>query len=601
MKKQTQIEQEAINLIRNKKAQWETATAFVTEKVAFQMRNLIRQLRKNYWGIFDQPNDPITGQKKIWIPMTESLVESVVKNIDLDTKDINFRAKKAEAIGLAGLVRSAVKNELDYIGFGEALDELTRTLAIDGTAVWKTMEVYSEERKRKCVRIVPVDLLNFYIDPTVRSIAEADFVIERAIMSVDEIKEMDWLNTDVEGVTNLFRSDGESYLNYEQTTSVPAREVYEGWGKFSKFLITGDSKDKDKIEEGHIIVSSAGSDWTVHLIEKSEKKPYEEAWYTRVPNRWYGRGVAEKVMMLQTWINIIANVRKIRATVSQLGLFKIRRGSGITPQSLSRLASNGAITVQTMDDIEQMVMQDASPASYRDEENVMSWSRQVTGAFEAITGESLPSSTTATIGAIQNRNASSQFVLIKEGMGMFLERWIKNQSAPIILSNLKRGDVIRYYPEHLEEFDKQILAQELYDEVKRIDDAGEFVDPMQVQSTYQLALSKLQNSDQRFIELDDVLDIFDYDVAVQITNENYDPGVAIQNLVQMLPAVPEFRLQIVQEIFDKMGMTPPRLTQQGQMTPPVSAGQQNPQEVTTQANTGEGFGKAQALTTAAFN
>lgn len=128
MKQPSDLELEALRIIKSEKTEWETGTAFVTEKVAFQMRNLIRQLRKNYWGIFDNPTDPTTGRKKIWVPLTESLVESVVKNIDLDTKDIQFKAKRPEAIGFTSLVRSIVKVRLDQINFGEKLDELERIL-----------------------------------------------------------------------------------------------------------------------------------------------------------------------------------------------------------------------------------------------------------------------------------------------------------------------------------------------------------------------------------------------------------------------------------------------------------------------------------------
>jgi len=63
--KQIDIERAALSLVSNEKVGWETATAFVTEKVAFNMRNLIRQLRRNYWGVFEQPVDPQTGRKKI--------------------------------------------------------------------------------------------------------------------------------------------------------------------------------------------------------------------------------------------------------------------------------------------------------------------------------------------------------------------------------------------------------------------------------------------------------------------------------------------------------------------------------------------------------
>jgi len=594
-----EIQQEAIGLIKSEKTQWETGTAFVTEKVAFQMRNLIRQLRKNYWGIFDEPIDPTTGRKKIWVPLTESLVESVVKNIDLDTKDISFRAKRPEAIGLTGLVRNVVKNELDYIHFGEALDELERTLAVDGTAVWKTIEYTDEVRKKKCIKILPVDLLNFYIDPTAHSIQEAEAVIERAVITEDEARGMDgWINTDqIVGTTNLDRRDGEANLSFQTTGDTRLVEVFERWGKMPKRLKTGKKEDNGYID-GHIVASATNGTWTVHLIEENTKKlkPYEEAWYTRVPGRWYGKGVAEKVMMMQLYINTIVNIRIIRAYVSQLGIFKIRSGSGVTPQSLSKLSANGAITVQSMQDIEQLVMQEASAASYKDEENALSWSRQVTSAFEAITGESLPSSTTATIGAIQNRNATSQFVLIKEGIGMFLERWVTRHAMPVILKALKRETVVRYYPESLEVYDAQLVHQIAYTQIDAINTAGRFVNPIQAQQEIQRAIAQLQASgDQRFVKVLDAMEIMDYDVDVQITNEDFDKGVLMQNLISALQAAPEYKKPILDELFDLMGIGPftapalPPMT-----TPPPTVGQQNPTEVMTQANTGEALGHAQA-------
>ena len=593
-----EIESQVVTLITTEKTQWETATAFVTEKVAFQMRNLIRQVRKNYWGVFDQPIDPTTGKKKIWVPLTESLVESVVKNIDLDTKDITFSAKNPDAVGLTGLVRNVVKNELDYIHFGETLDELERTLAIDGTAVWKTVSHYDKNRKRKCVKIIPVDLLNIYIDPTARSIQEAESFIERNLLTVDEVKGMDgWNNTEnIEGSFSLDRRDGEFSQGFNQTGAVKLVEVFERWGKMPKKFMTGNEKDIGEVD-GHIVVSGTTGNWRVHLIETYDGiKPYEEAWYTRVPGRWYGKGIGEKVMMIQLWINTIVNVRITRATVAQLGIFKIRSGSGITPHSLSKLAANGAIQVQTMSDIEQFVMQDASPASYKDEESALTWARQVTSAYEAITGESLPSSTTATIGAIQNRNASSQFVLIKEGLGMFLQRWVKRHAMPIILKALKREEVVKYYPESLEAFDQQIVNSQLYDEIDKINQSGGFVDPQQVMLEKQRAVSQLQASgSERFVQVLDSMEVTDYDVNVQITNEDFDKGVLTQNIITALQAAPEYKKPLLDTLFDLMGIGPFKSpTMPPVATAPTGAPTQNPTEATTMANTGMALGTPQA-------
>lgn len=558
------IEKEALQLVNSEVKTWEDATVFVTDRVAFQMRNLIKQLRKNYYGIFDVPIDPTTGRKKIWVPMTESMVETVVKTIDLDTKDINFRAKKSTSQGLTTIVRAVTKYVLDCIGFGEKLDQLERSMAIDGTAVWKILK--GEHQGKTVPDLKFVDLLNIYIDPSSNSIQEAYRFTERSLLTKDEVLKQDWINTnDLESTTGLAPNDARYNTNETSTTALI--DVYESWGKYPLYLITGKKEDKNKEADIHVIVSGLDSPGKerVHLIEKYDGvKPYEEAWYMRVPGRWYGRGVAEKLLMLQLWLNTIVNIRITRSYLSQQGLFKIRKGAGITPQMLSRLPANGAIVVNDINDIEQMAMQEASQASYKDEDNIVGWGRQVTAAFEVISGEALPSSTSATATALQSQSAQSQFVLIREGLGMFLERLIQNHMLPMLFKYFKKNDIVRIVgddPELIKSLDERVVYEQLYTQIEMINNSGFMVDPMQVQMEIQRAFGALQNSGKdRYVELLEDLDPGEYDTKVYVTNEEFDKGVMIQNLNQMLatlPALgfgPDTATSIVKQIIDLMGL-----------------------------------------------
>jgi hypothetical protein len=609
------IQEEAITLVKNEKTQWDDATVFVTEKIAFQMRNLIRRLRKNYYGIFDKPEDPTTGREKIWVPLTESTVESVVKNIDLDTKDINFRAKNQEAIGLTDVVRNIVKNWLDSIFFGEKLDQLERELAIDGTKVWKTIKTKDEGQFK--VNIKDVDLLNCYIDPHAESIQDAYRFTERALLDVNEVKSHDgWDNTDdVEGSfghhPNIDELTGVSRGQGRQSGGTKQVDVWELWGKIPKWLISGEEEDKKSGEEveGHIVVSGISSPdgEKVHLIEtnKSGIKPYEEAHYTKVPNRWYGRGIAEKVMMLQMWINTIVNIRINRSYVSQLGLFKVRKGSGVTSQMLSRLAANGAIKVNKMDDIEQMVMKEASQSSYKDEEVAIGWAQRVTSAFEVVTGETLPASQTATTTSVQQRSAQSQFTLVKEGIGMFLQRWLKRHALDHIMKNVSQGDIVRmnHEPEDLRRFDKRIVNELISRELDEMEEEGKLIDQQSIEEARQNALEKLENmSEDRYTELSEDIDVTQFDVQVYVTNEEMDKGVLMQNLIQSLQLAPEFKNQVMQKIFDVMGLGPldkseiqqaeqqAQQGQQGGQQPQSGPSQQQLQQLMQQANNGQRTG-----------
>jgi hypothetical protein len=593
LRSQSDIETQAIKLLSDEKQQWEDETCFVTEKVAFRMRELLKTLAKNYWGIFDKPTDPTTGREKIWVPLTESICDSVVKNIDLDTKDINFRAKKTESIGYTAIVRSAVKNYLDDINFGEYLDNFERDLAIFGTAVWKTMVETDDENKQKLC-IEPVNLLNFYIDPTATCIREAvkqGGVIERSLWTPDAVRKMGkadgWVNLEnLEGVSGLSLNDAD--LVRTNFSSVKLVELFERWGMFSKFLITGNEKDREHLVFGRIVASNLVRGGKIHVIEERKMKdmPYEEAWYSKVNGRWYGRGPAEKVMMLQIWMNTIVNIRINRSYVSQLGIFKIRKGSGITPQMLSRLPANGAVTVSNPDDLTQMVIQEASQASYSDESNIQNWAQRVTSVFESVTGESLPSSTPATNAAIQSRAGQSQFTFVKEGIGMFLQRWVKAHVLPYVAKQLRnKSEVIRLTGEveELREMDAHIANELLYKHLKKLNAKGEFFDISKVEAERQRILDRLGSSgSDRYVQLDDNLNPADYDVQVFITNEEMDKAVLAQNLVTVLQTIPNLPnsgidpTSVVRSIMDVMGIDATQLKARQLATPQQGQGQPAP-------------------------
>lgn len=605
------IKNEALALIRQDVQDYEHAVCYVTDRVSFRMRELIKELRRNYWGIFEQPVDENTGRERIWIPLTESIVDAVVKNIDLDTKDMNIRAKKPGSIGYAAVLRTAFRKYLSDSGFGQKLDELERGVAIDGTWVWKTYEVKRGGKKYLCFE--PTELLNIYVDPTARSLTEAGSYTERSLYYPDQLREhTDWMDVDVaieSAKTNVspVERDGIQSAN----NNIKLIEVYERNGLMPLYLITGNKKDTDMVE-GRIIASNAMNGGVVHVIERNTKvdeygfpiRPCEECWYQKLPNRWYGRGPAEKVINLQVWLNTIVNIRITRSYVAQLGLFKIRKGANISAGMLQRLAVNGAITVNAMDDIQQLPVQEASQASYQDESMAVDWANRTTSVFEAVTGESLPSSTPATNAAIAQRAGQSQFVLIKEQIGMFLQRWARRHVLPFIAEQLSEGEILRLTgePEELREMDEYVVNKLLVTEIEKMTKAGKFVDADQVmKKKEQLMEQRKAMGNERYIEIGSKsYTPTDYDVEVYVTNEEVDIAVLSQNLMTTLQIVaqnPNTGVDpnlIVRTLFDVMGLDatmykakqlPPQMMPQQQgseMTPQQS---QNPTNALTQAVT----------------
>jgi hypothetical protein len=219
---------------------------------------------------------------------------------------------------------------------------------------------------------------------------------------------------------------------------------------------------------------------------------------------------------------------------------------------LSKLSANGIIPVNNMDDIEQLVMQEASQSSYADESNAEAWSKKVTGAYEAVTGETMPASTTATSAALSSQAGASQFVLIKEGTGMFLQRWIKRHVLPIVVRNLKIGDVIRC-SEDAERYNELIESIACNITAKHFKKSNPSIEEFMVVEEATKQQLKKRGKDI-FLEMEKKLKDDDFDVQVYVTNEEIDKSVIVNNLLQALPIAPEYRDQIVTTVFDLFGL-----------------------------------------------
>jgi len=583
-----EIKNEAIELVNTEVAEWETATANVTKNVRWKVRDSIETFRKNYWGVFD---NPVEGM--VWLPVTEQAVENTIKNFDLDAKDLRQRAKNKHSRQFASVARAVIKDKLDKKFFGQDLDEAERSLAIDGTFVWKTWKGKNKEGKMDLM-YEDVDLLNFYIDPLAKSIQETDAVIERSTPTVKEFKMISELaNTeDVVGEERVavYGDQGESFYTGKSNRV----EVFERWGLMPKYFITGNKKDTEQIE-GRIVTSGRGKSSKVHLIAKNPKgkKPYEECWYTKVPGRWYGRGVAEKVLPFQLWANMVKNIHIKRQKLAQLGIWKIRKGSGITPKILKGMEVNGAIQVNNMDDLEQVVMQEASQAGYQDMEDIKRWVEGVTSAVGSISPESLPSSAPATTTVINDRNNKSTFTLIREGIGFFLQRWMDRHAKEIIFEITPIGDILSIEGDDglAKDLLERIVAKEALVQLERFYKQGIVPTEIEVERAFDKALKKLKG-EEILVTLNDVMEAGSFETITYVTNEEMDISVMVQNIISMLPYIsPESQGEYIEEAFDMMGINapkiaPPQQPQDPELAPDNQA--MSEQQISTSALTAVG-------------
>lgn len=561
--KPTYGEEEAIELVKDEVGNWENQESFVTDKVAFMMSNVVKKCRKNYFGILDNPVDTATNRKKIFVPLTEYLVEQIVKSIDIDTKDIRVYAKNPGAIGIASIFRYVLKYYLDKIGFGKILNTVIRLTAIDGTCFVKTWKSGNDLKMRV------IDRLNVMVDPSVNDLSETP-IIERHIVTLPEFRKMarenKWKNAEyVEGRDVIDRTGFDNMNQGAPTSEVPMVELFERYGWTPKCVLTGNEADEDEFFYGVTVVSNAKDNPICHLVKEVKDHPYVAFKYKDIWNRFDGRGVAEMVISLQAYINEVVNTRMNTARIAQLGLFKLR--GGVTPQQFSKLFSTSAIKLKGQrDDIEKMDTGTVDPSSYKDEEVARGWATDLTGAFDQ--GE-VTASTPATNALVQERGSKQGFNLVQENLGFSIEELIEKKIIPIVNKILTKGSVIRITG-NAADFDKiqgKLIGNYVYANADKAIKSGQFItEDMIDEEIIRLYTELKSQGNNRFLTVDEPFDA-DFDINVEIKDEEVNPALIAQSLTQALGIAAQYpgsRInvdEVIREVFDTLGLDGERFIQ----------------------------------------
>lgn len=562
----SEFDKEAIDIVKGEVTKYKDGEWFITENVAIAIRPLIRLLRKNYWGVFDEPLDPITKKKKTWVPLTRLIVDSTRKLSDIDLKDLTFAALRKKAIGIVSIVRGYVRYWLRVNFFGEVLDESILQMCIDGTVVWKTYSV--RENGKTVVKRKTVDILNVFIDPTANSIQEAQRFTERALMSSLEIEAMTgWRNTsNVKTGQGLHRTEVD--VRHVDSTGDFA-DVYEMWGLVPNRVLKR-NKEAKGVSEAHIVVSGIETgDLRVHLIEENKNKdkagntvkPYEEMRYMKVPNRWAGVGPAEMVLQLQEWINGVVNLRIRKNTNAALGLFKIRAGANVTQQMLSNLVASGVIKLNDLGDMENMEISEAGESSYRDEDTAKDWAYKVTSTYDIARGET-GGQATATASVIEDRNSKTAFTLVIESVGHMLNRWMDRQFLPHVPKMIKEHKEVTIFGDFdgIDHMRQQVVAYLAMQELESIyKKTGYVPTEAEMQQAMQKAEADLRRDGDLFIEMVEDVVVDSLETVAQFTNETTDTTVTVRNLLDMANLVedPEARNDFFIQSMDLMGLEIP--------------------------------------------
>jgi len=555
----TEGEKEALRIIKSEIINWERGTVWVTDDVSFDMTDVVKKARKNYFGIFKQKKDPVTGRKKIFIPLTEWTVEIILKNIDIDTKDISVKAKNPSAYKMSKIFKYVLRYYLDKLNFGKTLNSKLRNTAIDGTCYDKTWKEKGELMHKN------IDRLNIYRDPSETDFTENSTIIERNLLTLPEFREYDWDNSAfVEGADSYDRSGMDGKV---QRTEIPMVEMHERYGYLPDFCVTSKEKDRKTYSYYLLIMSGLGENEIVHKIKKVKTNPYICYPYKEVLNRADGRGAGEMLFNLQAYLNEVLNTRLNTSRIAQMGLWHAK--GNITPQQIKKLFTTSVLKTDMGSEFTKLNTGTVDPSSYKDEEQIYMMSQRVT---QTMNEDEMAASQPATNALIQEKGSAKNYDLLMENFSLALTQLIEKKFIPIIKEIITPGEILRITgdPTDLKALDEKLARNLVYSEMEKAkQETGMYpiLEEEQMEQEIQRVLAELAElGDDRYLEVNKEMFDTDFDVNVVIGDESMNKAVVAQNLTNAFSTLANLGVpapllkEPLKELFETLGLDGEKLT-----------------------------------------
>lgn len=362
------------------------------------------------------------GRANVFIPSTFEAIETLIPRIaeGVLTTDPCFSVipREEQDIVQAKLIQALLAYQFEQMNFKINFLKFLKPLLVYGTSIAKvtwlyqtkevlTQETYGEEPV-KTTRVIydnpiftVVDPYDFFIDPSASTIDEADWVIQRAMVNIQDLDPEIYYNLDkleVEKENTTTSSYQEKQARREirglsadiSVKATPKIEVLEYWGLF-------DIDDDGKEEECLIVV--ANNRHIIRLEENpffNQEKPFiATAWLLTAEGGFWGMGIPEVVEGLQLELNAKRNQALDNVTMTLNNMWLRDRNAGIDKRQLKSIP-NGIIDADNINGLQPL----RPPTSIGEAQSMISIIeediRRMSGATLALMGSPVPGRQTAT-------------------------------------------------------------------------------------------------------------------------------------------------------------------------------------------------------------
>lgn len=536
----------------------------VTPEVSYDLHDTILESHRLYNSKYQNETDT-SGLQKIFYNIIWVIYRTIMMSSDIDLKDMNMRSMNGRGIKLLNVFKMAVRSHLLRTDFGTYVDEALSQLVWFGTSLTKRVD---DELRT-------VDLRNYITQADVRDPQQRDHA-EMVKYSYDEMKAMkDEMDDETWGQvediwTNIRKSGASEFDVIEYWTLGQLKEDDETHKICIKYIDRevsrpDDYKDIDDwtpyLEIDRFVTPFTKKRTSKRLIKKlgaeEELYPYSQVNFFDVPGRWLGMGCAEILSGVQEHYNEKWNLYRKKDILDLRGIFVHKytdSSNSLTQEFLDNLETGDILSMDVEEDLQRLAIDSKTGEFINSVDKLYEVARLLMGVTAQGTGEELPSSTTATVAAINQKTVQTTYDYVRERMHHFLVGIFEDGYMKTIIDELDQDELTAIIgdPRELKELDKYYVDNVVNREFANIND------PEAYKAEKDKLMAEMEkNEDMRFVELKkELMKDLEYVVEFYVTNEGFDKNVDIQTLQFMKQDTALSKKAIDGSILDMMNENP---------------------------------------------
>ena len=543
------MEKTALDIIRKQEQDYINSDTKISEHVQFSPKETIDKIEAYLNSKHTTGDTDALGREKPFFNIVTAASNVWYRATDIDRKDIRIKPTKSSGHTTALLANAKSKEWMRKSNFGVWLNDWGLTLAQYGSAVSK----FVEQDGKLVAKVVPwnrliIDAIDFNGNP----------VIEKNYYTPAQLRKNKLFDQEqVESLIENALQSRETVGGDKSDTKADYIEVYELHGEFEKSLLTGNEADSDIcVQQVHICsfietMKDGKSEYLDYTLYKGqEKNPYHIAHLIKRDGRAISIGAVNHLFEAQWMVNHHEKAIKDQLDLANKMVFQTS-DPAYQGKNTGDLDNGTILYHEVNQPLTQLANNSHDIAALQnskvDWQNLAS---EISSTPDSLRGVTPPSGTALGTVQITTQQGLSLFELMTENKGLALEEiWrefvipnIKKQlntkeEIVVALDNMsiKQIDSLYIPNEAKKRFNKMAVDKV----IKFLEGQGEAPQPYDPNVAEQAVTKDMESlGNTRYFkpdELDektwkDVFSDFEWDVEVEVTNEQSDKQALLSNL-----------------------------------------------------------------------